>query len=94
MRRKQPAEKPEDRTDWERVRRFGEAEIERMAAADAANPATAEEDWADARVGLPQRKMRYASLDGDVAPQAASPGRSSTAARPPRGERDKSREPR
>jgi uncharacterized protein (DUF4415 family) len=64
---RRPAKGPKDRTDWERVHRFSEADIERMAGDDAENPATAEEDWADAQIGLPPRKTRiHASLDKDV----------------------------
>lgn len=56
-----------DGTDWARVRGFTEADVERMAAEDPENPATAEADWADATVGLPPRKTRiHASLDRDV----------------------------
>jgi uncharacterized protein (DUF4415 family) len=56
-----------DRTDWTRVRALTEDEIERMAAADEDNPATDEQDWADAAIGLPPRKMRiHATIDADV----------------------------
>jgi hypothetical protein len=47
-----------DRTDWARVRALTDDEIERMAAEDADNPATEEEDWAEATVGLPRRNAR------------------------------------
>ena len=56
-----------DRTDWARVWALTEDEIERMAAADADNPATEEADWAEATVGLPPRKTRiHATVDADV----------------------------
>ena len=56
-----------DRTDWARIRALTEDEIERMAAADADNPATEEADWAEATVGLPPRKTRiHATVDADV----------------------------
>lgn len=62
------ADKPlKGRTDWERVNALTEEEIERMAAEDEDNPATTEEHWAKATVGLPPRKTRiHASLDSDV----------------------------
>jgi uncharacterized protein (DUF4415 family) len=56
-----------DRTDWARVKALTEDEIERMAAEDEDNPATEEEDWAEATIGLPPRKARiHATIDADV----------------------------
>lgn len=56
-----------DRTDWARIEALTEEEIEAMARDDEENPATVEEDWADATVELPPRKTRiHASLDADV----------------------------
>jgi hypothetical protein len=58
-----------DRTDWARIRALTEDEIERMAAADADNPATEEADWAEATVGLPPRKTRiHATVDATWSP--------------------------
>lgn len=42
-----------DRTDWAALRAMSEEEIERIAAEDEENPATDEEHWRQARVGLP-----------------------------------------
>ena len=64
------------RTDWARVGAFSEADIERMAAADEDNPATARGDWADAVVGLPPRKTPVnAKCDEDVVAWFKSQGR-------------------
>lgn len=67
MPEKKAARAEGDRTDWKRVRSFTEADVERMAAGDAENPATRATDWAEATIGLPPRKTRiHASLDSDV----------------------------
>jgi hypothetical protein len=41
------------RTNWTMLRSRRDQDIERLAAEDADNPATTEEDWADAVIGLP-----------------------------------------
>jgi uncharacterized protein (DUF4415 family) len=51
-------------------------DIERLAAADADNPATTEADWADAVVGLPVVKTPVnAKFDADVVDWFKSQGR-------------------
>ena len=55
------------RTDWAALRAMPEAEIERIAAADADNPATDAAHWAAATTGPPKAKTAiHASFDRDV----------------------------
>jgi uncharacterized protein (DUF4415 family) len=54
-------------SDWERIDRLSDDEIEAMARADRDNPATTALDWADAVIGLPPRKTPVnAKFDEDV----------------------------
>jgi len=63
-------------TDWPRVDALTDAQIERMAADDKDNPATTEDDWADAVVGLPPPKTPVnAKFDVDVVDWFKSQGR-------------------
>lgn len=58
---------PKDRTDWNRLKSLSEAQIEAMAKADADNPATREDDWAGAVVGIPPLKTSiHAMFDTEV----------------------------
>jgi hypothetical protein len=51
------APKPQKgRTDWKRIAKLSDPEIERMTARDADNPATKKEDWAKAFIGAPPLK--------------------------------------
>jgi hypothetical protein len=51
------------------LRSRSEQDIERLAAEDADNPATTEEDWADAVIGLPVLKTPVnAKFDADCHP--------------------------
>ena len=54
--RSKTAKASSGRTDWGRIDRMTEAEIERMAASDKENPATKQADWATAKIGLPPLK--------------------------------------
>ena len=55
------------RTDWKRIAQLSDAEIERMAARDADNPATKKSDWAKAFIGAPPLKTPVnAKFDVDV----------------------------
>jgi uncharacterized protein (DUF4415 family) len=64
------------RTNWAMLRSRSEQEIERLAAEDADNPATSEEDWADAVIGLPVLKTPVnAKFDADVVDWFKSQGR-------------------
>jgi uncharacterized protein (DUF4415 family) len=74
---KQPALKPAQKgTDWARIDGFSPADIERMALADADNPATAAADWADAAIGLPPLKAPvHAKFDVDVVDWFKAQGR-------------------
>lgn len=63
-------------TDVARLAALSEADIERMAANDADNPATDESYWADAAVGLPPPKTYiHAGFDSDVVKWFKSKGR-------------------
>ena len=64
---KRPETSP-GRTDWNRLRTVPEAEIERLAGADADNPATVSDaEWAGAFVGMPPVKQAvHAAFDSDV----------------------------
>lgn len=64
------------RTDWARVAKFTDAEIERMATRDADNPATKKDDWARAFIGVPPLKQPVnAKFDADVVKWFKSQGR-------------------
>ena len=68
--------KRKGRTDWARVAALSDADIERMASADADNPATSADDWANATIGLPPVKMPVnAKFDADVIDWFKSHGR-------------------
>lgn len=57
--RNKPATKPRrGRTDWKRIAKLSDAEIERMAARDPDNPATKKADWAKAFISAPPLKLR------------------------------------
>jgi uncharacterized protein (DUF4415 family) len=64
------------RTNWAMLRSRSDQDIERLAAEDADNPATTEEDWADAVIGLPVLKIPVnAKFDADVVDWFKSQGR-------------------
>jgi|KBSMisStaDraftv2_1062788.scaffolds.fasta_scaffold920569_2 uncharacterized protein (DUF4415 family) len=64
------------RTDWRRIAKLSDAEIQRMAARDADNPATKKEDWAKAFIGAPPLKTPVnAKFDVDVVEWFKSQGR-------------------
>jgi uncharacterized protein (DUF4415 family) len=64
------------RTNWAMLRSRRDQDIERLAAEDADNPATTEEDWADAVIGLPVLKTPVnAKFDADVVDWFKSQGR-------------------
>jgi uncharacterized protein (DUF4415 family) len=64
------------RTDWKRIAKLSDSEIERLAARDADNPATKKEDWAEAFIGMPPRKTPVnANFDIDVVQWFKSRGR-------------------
>jgi uncharacterized protein (DUF4415 family) len=64
------------RTDWARIRRLTDAQIERMAKRDADNPATTAEDWTKGFVGLPPLKVPVnAKFDADVVEWFKAQGR-------------------
>lgn len=76
QKKKSPRERPAGRTDWKRVGGYTDAQIERMAARDADNPATKKEDWANAVVGVPPSKVPVnAKFDVDVVEWYKSQGR-------------------
>ena len=55
------------RSDWARINAFTDEDIERMARDDPDNPATTEEDWANATVGFsPLKTPVNAKFDADV----------------------------
>ena len=60
---------PSDLTDWERVRRMAEEEIEAGAASDPDNPPWTEDEFRRARVvraGSAQKSVIWAHVDEDV----------------------------
>ena len=64
------------RTDWRRINRMTDADIERAAASDKENPATKQADWAAATIGLPPLKTPVnAKFDVDVVAWFKSQGR-------------------
>ncbi len=64
------------RTDWQRIAKLSDAEIERMGARDADNPATRKADWARAFIGAPPPKTPVnAKFDVDVVEWFRSQGR-------------------
>ncbi|PKR87361.1 hypothetical protein CXZ10_20135 [Pleomorphomonas diazotrophica] len=63
-------------TDWSRINAFTEEDVERMARNDTDNPATVEDDWADAVIGLPPLKTPVnAKFDADVVDWFKAQGR-------------------
>jgi uncharacterized protein (DUF4415 family) len=75
--RRQPAPKPrKGRTDFKRIAQLSDADIERMAANDPDNPATAKDDWAKAFIGSPPLTVPVnAKFDSDVVAWFKSQGR-------------------
>jgi uncharacterized protein (DUF4415 family) len=73
----QDTPRPEaSRTNWAMLRSRSDQDIERLAAEDADNPATSEEDWVNAVVGLPVLKTPVnAKFDADVVEWFKSQGR-------------------
>jgi uncharacterized protein (DUF4415 family) len=72
----QPRKAQAGRTDWPRIVARSDAEIEHLAATDPDNPATEEDDWADAMIGLPPLKVPVnAKFDADVVAWFKSSGR-------------------
>jgi uncharacterized protein (DUF4415 family) len=64
------------RTDWKRLARLSDAEIERMAARDTDNPATNKDDWARSVIGAPPLKAPVnAKFDADVVQWFKAQGR-------------------
>jgi uncharacterized protein (DUF4415 family) len=59
---------PEDtETDWDRVKRMSEEEIEKIAREDPDNPPTTEEFWKDATIVWPKEKQHISlRLDYDL----------------------------
>src|SRR5947199_6962099 len=71
-----PAPRSKGRTEWKRVAKFTEAEIERMARDDSDNPARPKGDWAEAWIGLPPAKTPVnAKFDVDMVAWFKSHGR-------------------
>lgn len=63
-------------TDWKRIDRLTDDEIETMAQADPDNPATAIEDWSEAFIGMPPLKIPVnAKFDQEVVDWFKSQGR-------------------
>lgn len=63
-------------SDWNRIDRLSEDEIEAMAQADTENPATSSEEWAEAFIGLPPQKTPVnAKFDEDVVTWFKAQGR-------------------
>ncbi len=76
MRKGQAAKARKGRTDWKRIARLSDAQIERMAARDADNPATKREDWAKSFIGAPPLKTPVnAKFDVDVVAWFKAQGR-------------------
>ena len=74
--RRKTAKASVGRTNWARINRMTDAEIERMAAADKENPTTKQADWATATIGLPPLKTPVnAKFDVDVVEWFKSEGR-------------------
>jgi uncharacterized protein (DUF4415 family) len=68
--------RPKGRTDWKRIAKLSDAEIERMAARDADNPASKKADWAKAFIGAPALKTPVnAKFDADVVTWFKAQGR-------------------
>ncbi|MBV9572318.1 MAG: BrnA antitoxin family protein [Alphaproteobacteria bacterium] len=75
-RRRQAPKAAKGRTDWKRIAKLSNAEIERMAARDADNPGTKKADWAKAFIGAPPLKTPVnAKFDVDVVEWFRSQGR-------------------
>jgi len=76
-RKNKPAVKPRaGRTDWKRVAKLSDAEIERMAERDSENPSTQKADWANSFSGMPPLKTPVnANFDVDVVEWFKSQGR-------------------
>ncbi|KPF62399.1 hypothetical protein IP69_20675 [Bosea sp. AAP35] len=63
-------------SDWSRIERLSEDEIEAMARTDGENPATTSADWAEAFIGLPPQKTPVnAKFDEDVVTWFKAQGR-------------------
>lgn len=77
MRRKKKTHRGRSgRTDWSRIARLTDAEIEHMAARDRDNPATSAKDWTQGFLGLPPLKTPVnAKFDIDVVKWFKSQGR-------------------
>lgn len=73
---RQASSRAKGHTDWKRIAGLSDAEIERMAAGDADNPATKKADWARAFIGAPPLKTPVnAKFDVDVVEWFRSQGR-------------------
>jgi uncharacterized protein (DUF4415 family) len=76
MRKSQPVKPGKGRTDWKRIARLTDAQIERMAARDTDNPATKKQDWAKSFIGAPPLKTPVnAKFDVDVVKWFKAQGR-------------------
>lgn len=67
--RRTPADRAQDKTDWERLRSMSEEEIERGAESDVDNPPWTEEELANAELVLPSPEVKVAvsiRLDREV----------------------------
>lgn len=63
-------------TNWARIDALSDDDIERMAEADPDNPASTEEDWHDAVIGLPPLKTPVnAKFDAEVVDWFKAQGR-------------------
>ncbi len=64
------------RTDWARLRAMSEEAVEAAAVADAENPPTDDDHWAEATIGLPPAKVPVnAKFDADVVAWFKAQGR-------------------
>jgi uncharacterized protein (DUF4415 family) len=76
MKHKRDSSSAKGRTDWQRIARLTDAEIERMATRDPDNPGRKKGDWANAFIGVPPLKIPVnAKFDVDVVEWFKSHGR-------------------
>jgi uncharacterized protein (DUF4415 family) len=74
--KRRASKSPQGCTDWKRLAKLSDAEIERMAADDRDNPATGKADWAKSFIGMPPLKTPVnANFDVDVVEWFKSQGR-------------------
>lgn len=76
MRKAKGADPLPSGTDWKRIEALSDGEIEALAASDSDNPATGADEWAEAFIGLPPRKVPVnAKFDADVVEWFKAQGR-------------------